>query len=273
MDENRELGQAILQLRREAYGSSITLTKDLDPQPIKAEGAAEGKLGGYASVYWVVDSYGECTAPGCFSQSVAERGPQGSNRIPFRYEHEHTVGNHTLMDAEDTKGLRIEAQVIDDGMYGTVLRRHLAAAVPYGISIGFRSLRGRPATPEDPLIWDYAPPWMRENPDPAMVWVLESTKLMENSGVTFPAVEPAQIDSYKGDATRDLEQLLLRLKAGSLSTTQIGLLREIAAALPADRAPESGQAPPLPGAKSDSGDDDDLLFLDLMTTQFERLIA
>jgi HK97 family phage prohead protease len=272
MDETRELGMALVKLRREAHQQRLDVTKDLDPLPIKADGG-EGVLSGYASVYWVVDSYGECTAPGSFTRSVAERGPKGSNRIPFRYEHEHTIGTHTAIDTADTHGLAIEAQVVDDGMYGTVLRRHLDAGVPYGISIGFRNLRGRAATPEDPLIWDFAPRWLRENPDPGMVYVLEEIKLMENSGVTFPAVEPARIETYKADPGQHLERVLASVKAGALTPTQIGLLREIAAALPAATAPETGQEPAQPGAKADSSDDALIAELDVTLALFERHAA
>ena len=271
MDETRELGTALLELRRQAYEKPALLTKAMDPLELKADGG-KGIIDGYASKWWVVDGYGECTAPGCFAQSVKDRGPAGVNRIPVRYEHEWTVGTHTKM-TEDGTGLAIEAQIVDDGMYGTALRRHLDAGVPYGLSIGFRRLTGRPATAEDPLIWDFAPRWMREQPDPSMVYVLQSVKLMENSAVTFPAVEPATIDSYRSDATPQLERLLASVKAGTLTESQVGLLREIAAALPAASAPETAQAAAQPGAKADSTRDDDLLFLDLMVAEYERLAA
>lgn len=269
MDETRELGQALIQLRRASYQGG-TLTKSLDPVEMKADGD-KGEISGYASRWWVVDSYGECTAPGCFSQSITERGPKGANRIPVRYEHEHTIGTHTAM-TEDATGLAIEGQIVDDGMYGTVLRRQLAAGVTYGLSIGFRSLRGRQATADDPLIWDYAPRWLSEERRHESVWVLELTKLMENSAVTFPAVEPATIDSYRSDANQHLERLLAGVKAGTLTDPQIRLLHEIAAQLPAATTPERSQALPLPGAKADSTADD-LLFLNILSTEYERLIA
>lgn len=270
MDETRELGQALIQLRRASYQGATTLTKSLDPLELKADGG-KGEADGYASKWWVVDSYGECTAPGCFLQSINDRGPKGANRIPVRYEHEYTVGTHKEM-VEDEIGLYIKTGIVDDGMYGTVLRRQLDAGVPYGWSIGFRSITGRPATPEDPLIWDYAPRWLRENPDPANVWVLQQTKLMEDSAVTFPAVEPATIDSYRSDANQHLERLLAGVKAGTLTDPQIRLLHEITAQLPAATTPESGQVPPLPGAKADSTADD-LLFLNILSHEYERLTA
>lgn len=274
MDETRELGMALIALRREAAAQKAALTKDMDPPVLKLAGDGEGRVAGYASRWWVVDSYGEATAPGCFAQSIKERGPQGANRIPFRYEHMQTIGNHKTL-TEDGEGLYIEADIADDGMYGTVLRRQLSAENPptYGLSIGYRPLVTRMATPDDPLVWDYAPRWMQQNPDPGMVSILQAMQLKENSAVTFPAVDNATIDDYKTDPAQQLEQVLLLVKAGTLTPTQIGLLREIAAALPAERAPETGQEPAQPGAKSDG--DDELLFaeLDVTLALFEGMAA
>src|SRR5690606_38342232 len=113
--------------RRTTYDG--TLTKDRDPLEVRAD-AEQGILTGYASKFWVVDSYGEVTAPGAFSQTIAERGPAGANRILLRYEHEHTIGVHTRM-AEDGAGLAVEAKVSDDGQWGSAVRAHLADGVPY----------------------------------------------------------------------------------------------------------------------------------------------
>src|SRR4030095_8184305 len=145
--------------RRTSYDG--LLTKAQDPVSFKAE-PESGILSGYASLWYVVDSYGEFTVPGAFARSIAERGPESSTpRIVFRLEHEYTIGTHTKM-LEDEKGLYIEAQIADDGMYGTVLRRQLAAGVLYGLSIGFRRVKQREATLDDPLDLTSAPRWIVE---------------------------------------------------------------------------------------------------------------
>lgn len=226
--------------RRPSYDG--LLTKALDPLPVKAD-AEQGVLSGHASKFWVVDSYGECTAPGCFQKSIAERGPKSATpRILLRYEHEYTVGTHTEM-AEDEAGLAIAAKVSDDGMYGTAVRRQLADAVPYGLSIGFRRIGWRTATAEDPLILDHAPAWARQMAatDPTQIYVLTEVKLLENSVVSFPAVDNALIDDYRADDlnARALARVLADLKAGRLSAAHLAALKQIAQALPADVAPDS----------------------------------
>lgn len=255
------------------------LTKDQHPLRAKADAKTVGEQGilsGYGSKFWVVDSYAECTAPGAFSRTIAERGPDGADRIFLRFEHYETIGVWTAL-REDDQGLHGEAFIKDDGGLGSKLRKHLAEPHPlnYGLSIGFRGIAQRPATVDDPLDLSSAPGWVKQlaTQDIGQITVLTEVKLMEISAVTFPAVDPALVESYRSDVDElALQRLLLGLKAGTLTPTQIGLLREIAAALPAAGAPATSQADARPGAKADSTDDD-LLFLGLLTSEFERRIA
>jgi phage head maturation protease len=130
--------------RRSTYDG--LLTKSRDPQELKTVEGEQGLLTGYASKYWVVDSYGEATAPGSFAKSIADRGPQGANRILLRYEHEHTIGTHTRMH-EDGTGLYIEAKASDDGMYGTAYD----ANWPMGCHMASASGSGGWATAPPPM--------------------------------------------------------------------------------------------------------------------------
>lgn len=224
--------------RRPSYDG--LLTKALDPLAFRAD-AAKGALSGYLSKWWVVDSYGEFTVPGCFAKSIAERGPAGANRIVLRYEHEYTVGVFTTL-REDDAGLYCEAQISDDGMYGSLLRRQLADGVPYGMSIGFRRVAQRDAFPDDPLDMTSAPRWVAEAAvqDPSLLTGLTEVKLLEGSTVTFPAVDPAMVESYRSDDlnARALRRVLADLKAGRLTDAHLALLTDIVAALPADVAPD-----------------------------------
>jgi hypothetical protein len=127
-------------------------------------------------------------------------------------------------------------------MYGTAVRRQLADEVPYGLSIGFRRIGWRTATADDPLILDFAPPWARQMAatDPSQIYILTEVKLMENSVVSFPAVDNALIDAYRADDLngRALERVLTDLKAGRLTPSHLATLAQIAQAMPADRTPE-----------------------------------
>lgn len=248
--------------KRETYDLPI-LTKADQPAPITKALGDDGILGGYASKFWEVDSYGECTAPGCFTKSITERGPEGADRIVFRYEHMVTVGKHTSM-VEDETGLAIEAFISDDPMDGGRLRRHLKDGVPYGISIGFRRIRSRSATAADPLNIANAPGWLT-NPegqfDPANVIVLEECRLMENSAVSFPAVDSALVDSYRSLSLDTIERLLNDLKAGSIRPEDKRRLEQLAAILPVALAP----SPQHKATPEHANSETDLALLELAT--------
>ena len=229
--------------RRHSYDG--ILTKHDDPLEFTKAAGDSGTITGYASVAWEVDSYLECAAPGAFEQTIAERGPKGADRILFRFEHEHTCGKHTEM-SETPTGLRIEAQIVDDGMWGTALRRHLQAGVPYGLSIGFRRVSARPATDRDPLDWSRVPKEFADRLDPSDVTVLTAVKLLENSAVSFPAVDSALIDSYRSDmetlTQRHIDALLRDHKTGRLTVEH---RRALAQVLPAASGPGPEKGTPV----------------------------
>lgn len=189
-----------------------------------------GVLSGYGSKFWVVDSYGEFTIPGCFQKSIDERGPTGKDRILYRYEHDITIGKPTVL-REDADGLYLEAKISDDGLWGTALRRQLADGVPYGQSIGFRRVGFRSATETDPLIFDFAPPWVMQVPRTELIGITEC-KLPEISSVSFPAVDNATVDDYRSaQRVALLASLIPDLKAGRLSEDELEALKEAAAAI------------------------------------------
>lgn len=250
-------------MKRTSYDG--TLTKQYDPVPFTKADGEQGLVTGYASKFWEVDSYGECTAPGCFAKSISERGPKSDrNRILFRYEHQHTIGKHTDL-SEDGVGLQIEAKVSDDGNWGTTFRNHLKDEIQYGLSIGFRRIGWRTGTPEDPFDLSRAPAWLTTQFDPASVVVLTELKLLENSGVSFPAVDSALIDSYRSDAgLADLERLLVDVRAGRISAEQRALLEQLSAILPAALAPDPSKRAPREQPDSD---------LDVLLLELDRVIA
>lgn len=224
--------------RRTTYDG--VLTKQRDPLALKTANGDKGELTGYASKFWAVDSYGEATAPGAFLQTIAERGPQGANRILLRYEHNVTIGTHTRM-TEDADGLLIDGHISDDGMDGTRVRRHLADGVQYGLSIGFRRVSDRSATDDDPLDLSTAPGWVQQMPRND-IRILTGVRLYENSVVSFPAVDPALVESYRAADTFD--GLIAALSSRKLSPDELQQLTSLIDAMPADTPTGDGETPP-----------------------------
>lgn len=214
--------------RRSTYDGF--LTKRNEPLSLKAE-PEKGIASGYSSLFWVVDSYAEATAPGSFSKSIADRGPNGADRILVRYEHEFTVGRHLSM-VEDGRGLYIEALISDDGMYGSMLRKQLADQIKYGWSIGFRRQGDRTATDADPLDFSTAPEWVKSLPRNE-IRILTETKMMEDSAVSFPANDPAVISSYRTEP-EDFAALFEALKSRKLTPDELTQLKQFIDAMPAD---------------------------------------
>jgi HK97 family phage prohead protease len=237
--------RSLIEQRRSSPRSAV-LTKDAafvddaGQELVKAESPEEGILEGYSTRWWVVDSYGEFTIPGAFARSIAERGPKAEKqRIVLRYEHEHTIGKHVEM-VEDDIGVHIKAKVSNDGMWGSVLRAHLRDEIPYGLSIGFRRMKERPATEADPLILDFAPDYIKQlvaSEGVGFLVGLQEIKHLEDSPVTFPAVEPATVDSYRADILdlpqRHIDALLRDAQLGRLTNDHITSLRAFAQQLPA----------------------------------------
>ena len=226
--------------RRSQYDRGF-LTKDADPANFTKADPDSGILEGDITQYWVVDSYGEATAPGAFTKSITDRGPNGANRIVLRYEHETTIGVMREMQETDT-GVSVQAFVSDDTGAGSVVRRHLKDGIPYGMSIGFNRIASRPAAEDDPLIWDHAPKYIRElaMDNISQITVLTEVRNVENSVVTFPAVDNALVTNYRSTidlSAKAIDRLMTDLKAGRLSDDHLDQLRRLFAEMPAASDP------------------------------------
>lgn len=186
-------------------------------------------LTGYAATFGKIDSYGTAFAPGAFTRTLSDRG----DKIPILYNHDPhiNVGIPESL-ATDEIGLKVDAQIFDDGADGTTLSRRLRAGARYGLSFGFRTLRDRAATDDDNLDMDQA---LEATSDGYFggFRVIEEVKLYEVSVVTFPANDAAQITAVRQTAMADaLSALLDDLRENRLSETEHTLVRQIAAAFP-----------------------------------------
>lgn len=200
-------------------------------------------LSGYAATFNKVDSYGTAFAPGAFTKTLSERG----DKIPILYNHDPgiNVGIPESL-ATDALGLKVDAQIFDDGADGTTLSRRLRAGARYGLSFGFRTLRDRAATEGDQL--DMAQ--VAEADLYGGLRVIEEVKLYEVSVVTFPANDAAQITAVRQTAMADaLTALLDDLRDNRLSDDEQRLVRQIVAAFPASAPVGNAEPRDLRGAR------------------------
>jgi hypothetical protein len=100
----------------------------------------------------------------------------------------------------------------------------------------------RTATDDDPLDFSHAPSWVMQIPRNE-IRVLTETKLMENSVVSFPAVDPALIDGYRSNP-EDFTALMEALKSRKLTPDELAQLKQFIDAMPADASAGGGETPP-----------------------------
>ncbi|HKI85828.1 MAG TPA: HK97 family phage prohead protease [Thermoanaerobaculia bacterium] len=144
-------------------------------------------LEGYAATFEEpenYDSWGDIIAPGASLEDLAERGPEGKDRIKVLYQHSWgtPIGKPTKM-AEDSTGILVEGklskvQAADEAL---VL---IEDKVIDSLSIGYETL-GYEILTEHPTKWGYP------------VRKITKLKLFEFSPVTFPANENARITGLK----------------------------------------------------------------------------
>lgn len=140
-----------------------------------------GMFAGYGSVFNVEDAYGDVVAPGAFSDSLAAQKAKG--RMPamlWQHMSYEPLGVYTEM-AEDDIGLKVQGQLALQTVRGAEAHVLMKMGALSGLSIG------------------YMP--REESYDKGTgVNTLKKVDLWEVSPVTFPACDPARIQTVKSIA-------------------------------------------------------------------------
>ncbi|WP_047244135.1 HK97 family phage prohead protease [Chromobacterium subtsugae] len=138
----------------------------------------DGFFSGYASVFGVVDSYGDVVAKGAFAESLAAWA--GKGRLPallWQHRMDEPIGLYTAM-REDDVGLYVEGQLALKTMRGAETYELMKMKAISGLSIGY-------VTRDDS--WDRV----------TDVRTLKKVDLWEASVVTMPANDSARIGDVK----------------------------------------------------------------------------
>jgi uncharacterized protein len=153
--------------------------------------AEDGTFSGYASVWGVVDSYGDIVLPGAFTRSLEAHAASG-DRVKMLWQHLPEEPNGVWLEMrEDDHGLWCRGQLLTEirrGAETLVLLRHDAIS---GLSIGYETIDSTNASAEEvkqSYGYDVADGTYR---------MLHEVDLWEISVVTFPALAVAQVDSVK----------------------------------------------------------------------------
>jgi hypothetical protein len=151
---------------------------------------ADGTVEGSASLFGEVDQARDTVMPGAFAQTLKLRGPR---RIPMLFQHDPSEPVGVWLELrEDSRGLYARGKLIPEVMRSRELLALIKAGAIDGLSIGFKTVRGR----VDPK---------------SRIRKLDQVDLWEISIVTFPLLAGARVRAVKTAAVHDqVDERLLR---------------------------------------------------------------
>jgi uncharacterized protein len=143
------------------------------PVNIKTD-AKEGTFKGYASIFNVVDNYGDVVLPGAFRQTLEELHIKNI-KLLWQHDYKKPIGVFTKIE-ETVTGLLVEGKIFTDLRQGKEANLLLQSGVVDGLSIGYEIVESF------------------YNQD---IRYIKQAKLWEISIVTFPANEMARIKDVR----------------------------------------------------------------------------
>jgi len=143
----------------------------------------DGTVEGYASLFGEIDAARDMVMPGAFARTLKTRGIR---RVPMLFQHDPAEPVGVWLElVEDFRGLRARGKLIPEVARGRELLALLRAGAVDGLSIGFRTVKGRV--------------------DPASrVRRIIDLDLWEISIVTFPLLSGARVRAAKGTVSSPL---------------------------------------------------------------------
>ena len=104
--------------------------------------SGDGTVEGYASLFGEIDQARDMMMPGAFAQTLKTRG--ASAEIPMLFQHDPAEPVGVWLELrEDFRGLWARGKLIPDVMRARELLSLVEAGVVDGLSIGYRTVRGR----------------------------------------------------------------------------------------------------------------------------------
>ncbi len=138
--------------------------------------SADGTVEGYASLFGEIDQARDMVMPGAFAESLRKRGVR---RVPMLFQHDPAEPVGVWLELrEDMRGLYARGRLIPEVVRARELLALLRAGTTDGLSIGFRTVKGR----VDPR---------------TRIRRLEAVDLWEISIVTFPLLPGARVRAVK----------------------------------------------------------------------------
>jgi HK97 family phage prohead protease len=161
--------------------------------------ARDGTVEGYASLFGAIDQARDMVVAGAFRDTLATRGLR---RIPMLFQHDPAEPVGIWLELrEDAHGLYARGRLIPEVARGRELYALIDEGAIDGLSIGFRTVKGR----IDPR---------------SRVRRLEAVELWEISIVTFPLLAGARVRAVKAAGPDPDERLLRKYPRLSFARTR-----------------------------------------------------
>jgi len=149
------------------------------PSTSRVSVTGDGAVEGYASLFGEVDQARDMVMPGAFTQTLQNRGLR---RIPMLFQHDPSEPVGIWLELrEDWRGLWARGRLIPEVARGRELLALVREGAIDGLSIGYRTVRGR----IDPK---------------TRIRRLYQVDLWEVSIVTFPLLTGARVHAVKSSA-------------------------------------------------------------------------
>ena len=146
------------------------------PSTSRVSLASDGTVEGYASLFGEIDQARDMVMPGAFAQTLQTRGLR---RIPMLFQHDPSEPVGIWLELrEDIRGLWARGRLIPEVARGRELMALVQQGAIDGLSIGYRTVRGR----IDPK---------------TRIRKLYQVDLWEISIVTFPLLAGARVRAVK----------------------------------------------------------------------------
>lgn len=154
--------------------------------------ASDGTVEGYASLFGELDQARDMVMPGAFTQTLQTRGLR---KIPMLFQHDPSEPVGIWLELrEDIRGLWARGRLIPEVARGRELMALVQQGAIDGLSIGYRTVRGR----IDPK---------------TRIRRLYQVDLWEISIVTFPLLAGARVRAVKQSRHSPGRTLPLRMRA------------------------------------------------------------
>jgi HK97 family phage prohead protease len=146
------------------------------PSTSRVSLASDGTVEGYASLFGEIDQARDMVMPGAFAQTLQSRGLR---KIPMLFQHDPSEPVGIWLELrEDIRGLWAKGRLIPEVARGRELMALVQQGAIDGLSIGYRTVRGR----IDPK---------------TRIRRLYQVDLWEISIVTFPLLAGARVRAVK----------------------------------------------------------------------------